>query len=355
MAKDSVFEQAGRLFFSRKRVRAMQERIRAAGISMGAEAVSGYLQINVLMLAVLISALLFFYGPAREGIGALAREAGGVPDPLVWFLILAVCLVAAYLSVFAVFSAYLVMKIEERRKRLEEVLPDYLTIVASNIKAGMTLDQAMWYSAKPEFGVLSSEIKSVVKEAFSGQSLEDSLDSLAERFDSRTFRRTINLVKQANATGGEMTDVLESTADDVRNSIIMKKEIAASLIMYEFFVLFAAAIGTPFLFAVTTKVIETFGRIYSQSGSLGLSQAPSSFGPLSAISIGGPVISSSDFFWFSIPTLFVTALVSSFIISVIGSGTRSSGMKYFPALLGASLLFYWLFISLMDSLFASIA
>jgi hypothetical protein len=63
----------------------------------------------------------------------------------------------------------------------------------------------------------------------------------------------------------------------------------------------------------------------------------------------------SDFFWFSIPTIFVTALVSSFMVSIIRTGSRSQGMKYFPFVLVASYLVYWLVVSVVDTFFASMA
>jgi hypothetical protein len=249
------------------------------------------------------------------------------------------------------------MKADDRRAKLENSLPDFLSLVASNIKAGMTLDQAMWYSSKPEFGLLSLEVKARIKSSFSGQSLEDTLDQLGGRFDSKVFKRTILLLKQATATGGELTNVLERTADDVRNSIIMKKEIAASLVLYEIFVLFAAIVGTPFLFAVASKLIEVFERISPAVGGAGggvPSSAGGVFTTFSNIRFSGPIIGSNDFFWFSIPTIFVTALISSFIVSVIRTGTKSQGMKYFPFVLLLAYLVYWLVVNAVDSLFATI-
>jgi type II secretory pathway component PulF len=241
------------------------------------------------------------------------------------------------------------MKVENRRDRLEAVLPDFLLLVSSNIKAGMTLDQAMWYAAKPEFGILSDEVKVVIKNAFSGESLDAALDELAVRFDSKVFERTILLVKQANATGGELTDVLERTAEDVRETIIMKKEISASLVMYEIFVIFAAVVGTPFLFAVGGKLIEVFEKISVHLPSTGSSA--SMFGPFSGTSFGGPIISSSDFFYFSIPMIFITCLISSFIISSIRTGTKTQGLKYFPLMLVLAFIVYALAASALSSVF----
>ena len=77
------------------------------------------------------------------------------------------------------------------------------------------------------------------------------------------------------------------------------------------------------------------------------------YGGFSAVNFGAPAITASDFFWFSIPTIFVTCLISSFIVSVIRTGSRSSGMKYFPFMLAAAYLVYWLANSMLSSIFTT--
>jgi pilus assembly protein TadC len=351
---ENLFEKSGRLFFTRERIRTLEKEINTAGISMPADSFAGYVALNVIVVTLFLTLLIIFYPSTNELLKGIVSPYAAIPFELVAILVLIISLVAVYLATMALLSTYLIMKTENRRKELETALPDFLTLVASNIKAGMTLDQAMWYSAKPEFGILSKEVKINIKSSFSGETLENTLDVLASRFDSKVFKRTLLLLKQATATGGELTDVLERTSDDVRNTIIMKKEIAASLVLYEIFVLFAAIVGTPFLFAVASKLIEVFERISPQVGGglTGVSGGP--FTTFSNVSFSGPVISSADFFWFSIPTIFITALISSFIVSVIRTGTKSQGMKYFPFVLALSYLVYFVVINVVESFFAAI-
>ncbi len=356
MSNENLFENAGRLFFTRNRIKKLEREISTAGINMPADSFAGYVALNVVILTVFLTLLILFYPPTNQLLNDIVSQYAQIPFILLAVLVLIMSFVSVYLATMALLSTYMLMKADDRRTKLETSLPDFLTLVASNIKAGMTLDQAMWYSAKPEFEVLSDEVKANIKSSFSGESLEDTLDTLSSRFDSKTFTRTILLLKQANATGGELTDVLERTSDDVRNTIIMKKEIAAQLVLYEIFVLFAAIVGTPFLFAVASKLIEVFEKISPQaSGSLGGTTGAAGFGSLSSVSLSGPVISSADFFWFSIPTIFVTALISSFIVSVIRTGAKNQGMKYFPFVLVLSYIVYFVVISIVESFFAAIA
>lgn len=352
MGNETIFESVGRLIFTRKRVRQLEMELRSAGIDTPADAFAGYVILNVLVLSIFVTAFLVLFGPTSELItGALGGLAETLPAAVIWVLIFVITLILLYFLSFIFLSAYVVMRVEDRRNKLEAVLPDFLIIVSSNIKAGMTLDQAMWYAAKPEYGLLSDEVRMVIKGSFSGESLEDALDELSIRFDSKIFKRTMLLLKQANTTGGELTDVLERTAEDVRESIIMKKEIGASLVMYEIFVLFAAIVGTPFLFAVAGKLIEVFEQISMNMPSGGVSGAQ--FGGLAGLGFSGPVISSTEFFYFTIPTIFVTALISSFIISAIRTGSRTQGLKYFPFVLVLAYLVYWIVSSTLASFFAT--
>ncbi len=356
-SNESFFENTGRLFFKREQVRELEGRLLAAGVNMQATAFAGYLALNIMAGTIFLTMILLIYAPSSNLLINIGKIIPWLPGPILWVLALVVAFVFVYLAVTMLVSSYLMMKMEDRRKKLEDVLPDFLVLVGSNIKAGMTLDQAMWYSAKPEFGLLSTEVKTTIKGAFSGESLESSLDTLASRFDSRIFSRTVALLKQATATGGELTSVLEKTADDVRDNLMMKKEIAATLVLYEIFVLVAAIFGTPFLFAVAGKIVEIFEKIAPAAGGSvsGVSGAGGALGALTSVKISGPIITSSDFFMFSIPTIIVTAFASSLIVSVIRTGSRSEGMKYFPLILAGAFFVYWVVNTFIESFFTSLA
>jgi len=352
MAQSTIFESAGRLFFTRDRMRNLESETAAAGLDVQPDAFAGYISLNVIAASIILTLVLMFYPPTSTAItGGVNGLLHMQVHPLITgIVLLLVMLVLVYLSAITLLSTYLIMRTETRRDALETALPDFLTLVASNIKAGMTLDQAMWYSAKPEFGLLSTEVKSTIKSSFSGESLESALDTLASRFDSRVFTRTISLIKQASATGGELTEVLERTSEDVRNTTIMKKEIAASLVLYEIFVIFACVVGTPFLFAVSQKLVEVFEKISPQipAGQQG------GLGGLATFSFSGPIITSTEFFYFTIPTIIVTCIFSAFMVSAIRTGTRSQGLKYFPFMLVGALLVYWLVSSALGAFFSTL-
>ncbi len=328
-------------------------RINTAGLHRSAEEFAGVLILVTLLGG--LAATLFVLGSGQLS-GSLQGVANslirGFPYALLALIVFIVMLVLSYFGVIVLTMSVLAIQGDARRNSLETALPDFLLLVSANIKAGMPLDQAMYHAAKPEYGLMAIEVQDIIKRSFSGESLENSLDMLAERFDSRIFKRTILLIKQASATGGEVAAVLERTSQEVRNTLLIKKEVAASLILYEIFILFAAIAGTPFLFAVSGKLIEVFEKTPVIST---IPQSTSGFaGQLPGIGFTGVVISSTEFFYFTILTILITSLFSSFIVGIIRKGTKNEGIKYFPFVLGASYVMFALVNLGLNAVFTTI-
>src|SRR3989338_6908138 len=69
-------------------------------------------------------------------------------------------------------------------KFIENILPDALQLMASNLRAGFTTDRALLLSARPEFGPLKDEINLVGKEITAGKPIEEALFNMTKRVQS---------------------------------------------------------------------------------------------------------------------------------------------------------------------------
>ncbi len=345
------FESLGRMF-SREQMRSFGRLIHSAGVLVSPEAFAGYLIATVLTATLFLSAVIFLLPSSQKFfLGAVSGGLEGLMLPTILLkfitllLVLVLSLVVVVFATYVVVTAILILMSETRKNAVEAVLPDFLTLIGANVRAGMTIDQAIWYAAKPEFGILSIEVRNVIKGAFSGESLNSALDKLNERFDSRVLERTISLIKQASLTGGEVAKILEMTASDARETAMLRKDIAASLLIYEIFVVFSAALGAPFLFAVVNKL-------------LGILEKSFEFLPQTAVQMStylkpsAPLVTSTDFFYFSLATIFITTLISSLIIGVVQTGSKNQGIKYFPFMLIVAYLVYFVVSSFLESFFA---
>lgn len=256
------YETVGRLF-SRERIRATELMIRNAGYNQPAEAFVGFLVLVIALLSLLTFFLMMNYSAIYSFLIAILGPTFYLPEFAIWILTFIVAVIVVAFSVWILVWVFLLLQIEARKSAVEAVLPDFLSLISANVRSGMTVDQAMWYAAKPEFGILSIEVKSVIKSSFSGEPFEKALDRLSTRFNSKVLERTVLLVKQAMATGGEVAEILEITAEDAREVAIQRKDIASTLLVYVIFLVFASAFGTPFLFSVSNKLIVVLGMAFS--------------------------------------------------------------------------------------------
>lgn len=353
MGIESTYEAAGRLI-GRARVRSVGRSLDSAGVNLQPEMFIGFCAILVFLLSLLGTLLIVQLQVSKS---YLARVGLAISESLTitypqFLLLLAfiTSIVAIAACTWLIVYALLVLSIDARRKEVDNALPDFLLLSAANVRAGMTVDQAMWNSAKPEFGVLSNEIELVAKRTFGGEPFDKALDRLTARFNSKLLARTVALIKQGLATGGKMADILERTADDAREAQLIQKEIAASLVMYVIFIAFAACIGAPFLFSVSNRLIEMLEKIFLSIPTTGA--ATTTFGFLSP---SPPGIRSDDFFLFTVAVTISTAIFSSFIIGIIQRGSKKEGIKYIPLFVAATLAVFFAASAILSMFLGRIA
>lgn len=344
------YETIGRLL-SRQRIRSIEKSLAGAGLMVPAESFVGFFLL-VAFLSSLFLFLIFLHVSAVPKFIYALSPGLYLPDFVLVLLSLLSAFVVMCITTFVLFWVVILLQTEARKKAVEDVLPDFLTLMAGNVRSGMTVDQAMWYAAKPEYGLFSIEVRRVVKNAFSGEPIEKSLDRLDMRFNSRVLHRTLLLLKQALATGGEIAEILEETAQDARDVAMHKKDIAATLLVYVIFLVFASTIGAPFLFSVSKTLIGVLASAFAYMPAGGMEGAggmPASF----MMTPSAPSISTDEFFWFSMALVFVTSLIGALLLGIIQGGTKTHGIRFFPFMLGLSYIIYFLVSSALESMFAS--
>src|SRR3989338_8895551 len=78
----------------------------------------------------------------------------------------------------------LVLKADSKAKFVEEILPDVLQLMASNLRAGFTSDRALVLAARPEFGPFQDEINRIGREIATGKSVTKALADMGTRIRS---------------------------------------------------------------------------------------------------------------------------------------------------------------------------
>lgn len=249
-------------------------------------------------------------------------------------------LIGAAISGSVIIFTYLFFMLvaDSRANQIEKVLPDALQLISANVRAGMTIDRAIWLAARPEFGVLEEEIKLVGARTMGGKSLKIALTEMTKTIKSSILDRTIKLLLEGIESGGELAHLLEEVAANVRTTQTLKKEIKSSVMTYSIFILFAAVIAAPFLFSISIFFVDTMTNIWGAVNIGGATMTGSSMGMGGMLAKArGPQITVDELFWFAVVALSVSSFFGSLTIGLIQSGREKNGLKLIPIMLGASI------------------
>ena len=114
-----------------------------------------------------------------------------------------------------------------RRKAFSSSLPDTLQLMSGSLAAGLSLAQSVDTIVREGVEPISSEFKRVLVEARLGVALEDSLEAVAERFESKDFQWVVMAIKIQRQVGGNLAELLETVAATMREREYMRRQVSA--------------------------------------------------------------------------------------------------------------------------------
>ncbi len=290
-------------------------------------------------------------------------------------LVFLVCMVAVNDFRFSAFSGLLVLLAEiggayvilkstayQRSRKIESILPDALRIISANMRAGMTIENALWSAARPEFGPFKDELSKVAADTFGGMPIEDALLAMPDRVDSRLLQHSINLMVGGLRLGGRMTDLLDRIAMDISSRQGLQRQIETSTTTYSIFIVFSALVAAPMLFAVSAFYAEINETTLSGTNTgMQISSASSARMASSGIPILLPSqksgqadqIGFADIRLFSLGVIIIIAFFASLLISQIKEGDANRGLSYVPVFVAVAMAVFITSITGLETVFAS--
>lgn len=122
---------------------------------------------------------------------------------------------------------YLGFKRGRRRKAFERSLPDTLQLMSGSLAAGLSLAQSVDTIVREGGEPVSSEFRRVLVETRLGVSLEEALEGVAERFESKDFAWVVMAIKIQRQVGGNLAELLDTVAATMREREYMRRQVAA--------------------------------------------------------------------------------------------------------------------------------
>jgi tight adherence protein B len=170
----------------------------AAGVGFTPAA---WLLLRLAIAAVLVVALSVFFGSMLAGL--LVGGAFG------WLLT----------------RMWLSSRASKRRKEFTEELPDFLTLLASGLRAGLSFNSALDSAAVEGRGEVGRQIRRALSEVQLGAQLDKALMDCADRMDSEDLRWTVLAVGIQREVGGNLSTILDTSAATVRARQELAREV----------------------------------------------------------------------------------------------------------------------------------
>ena len=103
----------------------------------------------------------------------------------------------------------------KRQKELEIQFLEFVRALVETVKSGVSVPKAIEQIAKTSFGALTPYTKKLAAQLEWGYPLHDALRIFAEDTANPVIKRSINIVMQAERSGGDMSAVLDAVTQSV--------------------------------------------------------------------------------------------------------------------------------------------
>ena len=109
----------------------------------------------------------------------------------------------------------------QQQKELEEKFPEFVRNLVGSVKSGMPMSQAIVHVSKNDYGSLTHHVRKLANQIEWAIPLHRALTTFANETRNRIIRRAVSTVIEAEQSGGDIEEVLES----ITNSLVEIKKI----------------------------------------------------------------------------------------------------------------------------------
>ncbi len=121
--------------------------------------------------------------------------------------------------------AWLRSRAESRQKAFAEQLPDFLMLLASSLRAGLSFTHALDSSARDGKGEVYRQMRRVLREVQVGAELDDALMSCAERMNNTDLKWAVTALSIQREVGGSLSEILDGAARTIKERYEIQREV----------------------------------------------------------------------------------------------------------------------------------
>lgn len=122
---------------------------------------------------------------------------------------------------------YIKVKKDKRRKAFEAQLGDTLIMMCNGLRSGFSFQQTMENVATDMPAPIGIEFGRVCNEIRYGATMEEALNNMSDRVKSADLMLVVSAVLIQRTTGGNLSEILSTISDTIRERIKIKGEISS--------------------------------------------------------------------------------------------------------------------------------
>lgn len=149
-----------------------------------------------------------------------------------------------------------------RTKKIENALPEMLGDLTETIKSGTAMETALKDIADTRKDPLGDEIKILVKD-MNEYAFTESLTRFAKRTNSKTVSRIVSIINISMTTNAELTDVMKRISEELWSGYMLDVEREMKAKSYGSMILFGGMLLTPL---ITSFILSMFGTGINMGG-----------------------------------------------------------------------------------------
>lgn len=207
---------------------------------------------------------------------------------------------------------------QKRQKEIEKKFLEFVRALVGTTRSGISLPQALRQTAGKDYGALTKYTKKLANQLEWGIPVHDAFLVFSKDTGNNVIKRSVSIVLEAEKSGGDIEDVLESVTNSVMNVKKMKAERKAGAYsqIVQGYIVFFVFIGIMLLLQ-----LKLFPTLQGMSGTM--SQGLGSMGMLSGMFGEGEVV-NLDRIFFSL--LMIQGLFAGIMIGKFSEGTIKQGL-----------------------------
>lgn len=242
------------------------------------------------------------------------------------------------IGILAAVTPFVLSVISETRtaSEKEEMFLEFTRNLAESVNTGTPITKSIVNVKEKSYGVLSENIKKLTNQISMGIPLNRALQTFANDVDNKSISRALTLIGQAERSGGEIGEILESVAEAVTMADKLKKErkAAISTLVVQGYIIFFVFI--VIVLVLQFQIVPLLTGITPIGGSIGIG------GLGGGAPVGQEEISSSFLYLLLVQGFFSGLAIGKLSEGAIKPGIRHSFILMLVAFListGANLFF----------------